>query len=137
MQEYSGVQSINELLKPLKEPRFVICDGHFAIIKAAKKLWRNAEIQRCLVHIEKDAQRKLGKRSPCEINHLFRNHINKLPHINSIKKSQNWLKKFDVLYESHKEFIEEKTLRVHETTGEVIHFDRTRKNLFSATRSIN
>jgi sulfur relay (sulfurtransferase) DsrC/TusE family protein len=124
------------LLKPLKEPKFVICDGHSGIIKASRKLWENSGIQRCLVHIMRHTERKLGKRSPCEINHIFRKHINKLSTINTSKKSQNWLKKFEVLYETYKEFIEEKTPNVDIETGEVLRFYRTHKNLFSVCNMI-
>ena len=52
-----------ELLRPIQEPRFVICDGHSAIAKAALKLWKNVAIQRCIVHVIHGAERKLGKGS--------------------------------------------------------------------------
>jgi hypothetical protein len=64
-----------ELPRTIKEPAFVICDGNFGIIKAARRLWKDVRIQRCLVHIARDSERKLGKRSPLEINHVFRRRI--------------------------------------------------------------
>jgi hypothetical protein len=94
-----------ELPRTIKEPGFVICDGNFGIIKAARRLWKNARIQRCLVHIARDAERKLGKRSPLEMNHAFRRHIKKLHCVDTIRKSEIWLDKFDELYNRHKEFI--------------------------------
>jgi len=121
-----------ELLRTIKEPAFVICDGNFGIIKAAKRLWKDVGIQRCLVHITRDSERKLGKRSPQEINHIFRRHIKKLHRIDTIRKSEIWLDKFDKLYNRHKEFIEELTLKIDEAIGEAIRQDRTHKNLFSA-----
>ena len=66
-----------DLLKSIERPNFVICDGHKGIAKACAKLWKNVEIQRCVVHISRSAERKLGKRSPSEINHIFRKHIKK------------------------------------------------------------
>jgi hypothetical protein len=122
----------HELLRTIKEPAFVICDGNFGIIKAARRLWKNAGMQRCLVHITRDAERKLGKRSPLEINHIFRRHIKKLHCADTVRKSEIWLGKFDELYNRHKEFIEELTLKIDEATGEAIRQDRTHKNLFSA-----
>jgi len=129
--ESENFEDYYELLKSLKEPKFVICDGDSSITKAVGRLWKNAEIQRCLVHITRSAERKLGKRSPCRINHLFRHHIKKLHSIKTIKKSQNWLNRFDELYEEHKDFIEQKTPVVDPETGEVLRFYRTHKNVFS------
>jgi DNA-directed RNA polymerase subunit RPC12/RpoP len=125
-----------ELLKFIPAPQFVICDGHTGMIKACLALWKNVIIQRCLVHISRDAERKLGKKSPCEINHIFRKHIAKLPVIDTEKKSKNWLKKFNFLYEKHKDFIEELSYSINEETGEVIRSFRTHKNLFSVCNGI-
>ena len=134
--ESENFEDYYELLKPLKEPEFVICDGDSSITKAVGRLWKNVEIQRCLVHITRSAERKLGKRSPCGINHLFRHHIKKLHSINTVKKSQNWLARFDELYEEHKEFIEQKTPVVDTETGEVLRFYRTHKNVFSVCNMV-
>jgi len=54
-----------------------------------------------LVHIIRDAERKLGKRSPLEINHIFRRCIKKLYCIDTIRKFEIWLDKFDKLYIIH------------------------------------
>jgi len=125
-----------ELLKPIKEPPFVICDGHSGIIKAVGKLWKNAGIQRCLVHIIHHVESKLGKRSPYEVNHIFRKHIGKLATVNTVKKSNNWLRKFETLCETHKDFIEEKIPIIDNDTGEVIGFRRAHQNLFSVCNMI-
>jgi transposase-like protein len=81
-----------ELLKVIEEPRFVICDGHSAITKASLKLWKNVGIQRCIVHVARSAERRLGKRSPSEVNHIFRKHINRLSYVDTLRKSKNWSK---------------------------------------------
>jgi hypothetical protein len=109
-----------ELLRTIEEPSFVICDGHRSITKAIKRLWKNVGIQRCLVHIAHDCERKLGKRSPCEINHLFRKHINKITTIDTVRKSNNWLNKFQELYEIHQDFIQEVRPTIDIETGEVL-----------------
>ena len=126
-----------ELLKVINEPQFVISDGHTSIIKACKKLWKNVGFQRCLVHVSRDAQRKLGKRSPHKVNHIFRHHIMKLPNIYILKDSKDWLEKFDSLYKKHKRFIEQQTPRVDLETGEIIGYYRTHKKLYSACYTIH
>jgi len=67
----------------------------------------------------------------------FRRHIKKLYCIDTIKKSEIWLDKFDELYDRHKEFIEELTLKIDEATGEAIRQDRTHKNLFKIPNNSN
>ena len=125
-----------ELLKDIPEPEFAICDGHNGIEKACKKLWKNIDIQRCLVHVARDCERKLGKRSPCNVNQIFRHHINRLPRLNTQRKADFWLKRFYELYEQHQEFIEEKRFRLDEFGNETKKYDRVHKNLFSATNQI-
>jgi len=126
-----------ELLKVIEEPHFIICDGHSAITKAATKLWKNVGIQRCIVHVVHGAERKLGKRSPSEVNHIFRNHIGRLSKTDTARKAENWCKKFNALYEEHKDYIEEFSFSIDEETGEVIRRFRTHKNLFSVCNEIN
>jgi DNA-directed RNA polymerase subunit RPC12/RpoP len=82
-------ESYYELLKPIEKPNFVICDGHKAIAKACTKLWKNVSIQRCIVHIARSTERKLGKRSTSEVNQVFRKHIKKLTVIDTETKAIN------------------------------------------------
>jgi hypothetical protein len=83
------------------------------------------------------AQRKLGKRSPSPVNQIFRRHINKLALVDTVKKSENWKKKFHALYEEHKDYIEEFSLSISADTGEETRRFRTHKKLFSACNEIN
>lgn len=126
-----------ELLKPLERPGFVICDGHRGIAKACFMLWKNIDIQRCVVHIARGAERKLGKRSPSEVNHIFRKHIKKLSALHTRKKSENWCRKFCSLYETYKDHIEHISYSIDSETGEIIRKYRTHQKLFSVCREIN
>ena len=118
--EKEDAENYYELLKGIQEPRFVICDGHSAITKAIAKLWKNVGIQRCIVHVIHNAQRKLGKRSPSEINHIFMRHIKKLAVVDTLRKAGNWQKKFYALYDEHRDYIEEIAYTIDPETGEVI-----------------
>ena len=135
--ESENTGSYTELLQVLPKPKFLICDGHAGIIKASTILWENIAIQRCIVHVMHSAQRKLGKRSPSPVNQIFRRHINKLALVDTVKKSENWQKKFHALYEKHKDYIEEFSLSISADTGEVTRRFRTHKKLFSACNEIN
>ena len=126
-----------ELFKPLDEPQFLICDGHKSISKAAKKTWKNIGIQRCLVHVVHDVERRLGKKSHSEINHIFRRHIAKITKVDTARKMKYWLNKFERLCTEHKNYIEEETLKIDPDTGEVIGSFRTHQKLFSVRNMIN
>ena len=83
-----------------------------------------------------DSECKLGKRSPSEVNHIFRNHIGRLSKIDTPRKAENWQKKFNTLYEEHKDYIEEFSFSIDEETGELIRRFRTHKFLFSVCNEI-
>jgi hypothetical protein len=107
-------------LKAIDEPRFVICDGHSAISKASLKLWKNVRIQRCIVHIIHNAERKLGKRNPHHVNLIVKQHIKKLALVDTVRKAENWQKKWSGIYAEHEAYIQELSYTFDEETGEVI-----------------
>jgi len=109
-----------ELLKVIDEPRFVICDGCTAIAKASLKLWKNVSIQRCIVHIIHNAERKLGKRNPPQVNIIVKKHIKKLADVDTARKAENWQRKWGEIYAEHEEYIQELSYTIDEETGEVL-----------------
>jgi hypothetical protein len=135
--EKEDSESYCELLRPLQEPRFVICDGHSAIAKASLKLWKNVMIQRCIVHVIHNAERKLGKRNPPEVNRLVKQHIKKLAIVDTKRKAVNWQRKWAELYAEHKDYIGELSFTVDPDTGEVIRKYPAHANLRSVCNEIN
>jgi hypothetical protein len=125
-----------ELLRPIQEPRFVICDGHSAIAKAALKLWKNVAIQRCIVHVIHGAERKLGKRNPPEVNRIVKQHIKKLAIVDTQRKAINWQRKWAELYAEHQDYINELSYTVDPETGEVIRTYPAHPNLRSTCNEI-
>jgi hypothetical protein len=125
-----------ELLKPLKEPQFLICDGNAGLVKAAGGLWKNIGIQRCLFHIQLNAKAKLGQRSPYKAVQDFRQHILKISTIDTIRKSKNWCIKFEDLCEKHKSFFDEKNAIIDYETGEILQEIRKHKKPYSMINMI-
>ena len=134
--EKEDTENYYELLKVIDEPRFVICDGHSSITKAVTKLWKNAGIQRCIIHVVHIAERKLGKRSPSEVNHIFRHHIGRLSKTNTFRKAENWKKKFYRLCEEHEDYINEYSRYFDMETGELITRGRAHPKLRSVCNEI-
>jgi hypothetical protein len=126
-----------KLLKGLKEPKFLICDGSTPLIKSAMKLWKKLEIQRCLFHIGLNTKAKLGQRSPYPAVQELRKHILKISTINTIRKSKNWYKKFEDLCEKHKSFLNEKrVVDIDHDTGEILKEVRVHKKPYSMINMI-
>ena len=48
------------LIKRIKEPLVVVCDGYGGIRKAVKTYWPNTKIQRCLFHIGLNIKALIG-----------------------------------------------------------------------------
>jgi len=109
-----------ELLKVIDEPRFIICDGHSSISKAVTKLRKNVMIQRCIVHIIHNAERKLGKRNPPQFNRIIKRQIKKLADVDTARKADNWQKKWVEIYTEHEAYIQELSYSVDQETGEVL-----------------
>ena len=52
-----------ELFKRLPEPTVVVCDGGPGMHAALKEHWRNARVQRCLVHLQRNVRKYVTTRS--------------------------------------------------------------------------
>jgi hypothetical protein len=135
--EKEDTESYIELFSPIQEPRFVICDGHSAIAKASLKLWKNVAIQRCIVHVIHNAERKLGKRNPPEVNLIVMQHIKKLAIVDTQRKAINWQNKWEDIYAEHKDYISELSYTADPETGEVIRQYPAHPNLRSVCNEIN
>jgi transposase-like protein len=125
-----------ELLVGIKEPDFLICDGHSGLMKAARKLWKNIGIQRCLFHVGLNAKAKLGKRSPYPEVHILREHILKISAVNTIRKAKNWYKKFERLCDEFRPFLDEKSYAIDPDTGEVLKELRRHQKPYSMVNMI-
>ena len=113
------------------------CDGHSAIAKAVLKLWKNVAIQRCIVHIIHNAERKLGKRNPPEVNRIIKRHIKKLAVIDTQRKAKNWLKKWEEIYAEHQDYVNELTYKTDPETGELLRTYPAHPNLRVVCNEIN
>jgi hypothetical protein len=125
-----------ELLKGLRIPKFLICDGSTSLIKVANKLWKNIGIQRCLFHVGLNAKAKLGQRSPYKEVQELRKHILKISTIDTIRKSKNWYKKFEDLCEKHRSFLEAKSYQIDYETGEILQEYKKHKKPYSIVNMI-
>jgi hypothetical protein len=88
----------------------VTCDGHRAILKSVRKVFPNAQIQRCLVHIKRQSRIWLTQNPKTSIGIDLLRIINKLTHITTVESANNWVKSLEAWYEVNMSFLEQKTL---------------------------
>lgn len=109
----------------------VTCDGHKAILKAVSKVYPNAIIQRCVVHVKRQAGSWLGQFPKLQVSKDLLRFCNKITGLNTVEQVSQWLLHFYNWYELNKDFINEQSLS--EETGRMWY---THKNLHAACTHI-
>lgn len=111
----------------------VTCDGHKSILKAVSKVYPNAVVQRCLVHVKRQVGSWLGLRPKLPISQELLYFTNKITRLNTMEQVDEWLIHFHKWYEQNKSFINEQSL-----SEETARMWYTHKNLHAAcTHLIN
>jgi hypothetical protein len=127
-EKYTEIKEDLQNLKKLGVDVYsVTCDGHKAILKSIKKVFPNAIIQRCLVHIKRQVRNYLSSKPKLEQSASILKLSNQLTSIKSIEDSNIWLGAFFNWYKINHEFINQKTQS--QNTGR---FWYTHKNLHAA-----
>lgn len=86
----------------------VTCDGHKAILKAVIKVYPNAIIQRCLVHVKRQIKSYLSSEPKLVQSKELLAISQEITGIKTVVKASEWLLKTDEWYQRNKDFIEEK-----------------------------
>ena len=127
-EKYTEIKEDLQNLKKLGVDVYsVTCDGHKAILKSIKKVFPNAIIQRCLVHIKRQVRNYLSSKPKLEQSASLLKLSNQITSIKSIEDSNIWLGAFFNWYKINHEFINQKTQS--QNTGR---FWYTHKNLHAA-----
>jgi len=105
----------------------VTCDGHKSIFKSVQKVYPNAIIQRCVVHVKRQAISWLGKYPKLQASRELLRIIRPITRLDSIEEVNEWLVCFHKWHEQNKVFINEQSLS--EETGRMWY---THKNLHSS-----
>ena len=127
-EKYTEIKEDLQNLKKLGVDVYsVTCDGHKAILKSIKKVFPNAIIQRCLVHIKRQVRNYLSSKPKLEQSVSLLKLSNQITSIKSIEDSNIWLGAFFNWYKINHEFINQKTQS--QNTGR---FWYTHKNLHVA-----
>lgn len=109
----------------------VTCDGHKSILKSVQKVYPNAVIQRCVVHVKRQASSWLGKFPKLTASQELLQISKRITKLNTIEEINDWLIRFDKWYHQNKAFINEQSF--NEQTGRMWY---THKHLRAASSHI-
>jgi transposase-like protein len=118
--------STNEFFKEIKEDlenlkllgidiAAVTCDGKKSIIRAVEKVYPEALVQRCTVHVQRMVRIWLTRKPRLQPSKELRYLISLLHHIKNLVEQHMWIIAFEQWYKKYQLVIEEKT--IHRPTG--------------------
>lgn len=127
-EKYREIKEDLENLKRLGvEVYSVTCDGHKAIMKAIRKAYPSAIIQRCVVHIKRQVRNYLSTRPKLPQAQSLLKISNRVTAIKSQQECVEWLWEFHLWYKENEAFINQQTINAE--TGR---FWYTHKNLHAS-----
>jgi len=114
------LREITQDLKALKllgvQLYSVTCDGHRSILKAVKKVYPNAIIQRCLIHVKRQCGLYLSKKPKLQESKELLAIVNRLTKVKTPYQCSDWLLSLHNWYQQHKEVLTEESF--NEQTGQ-------------------
>lgn len=90
----------------------VTCDGHKSIIKSVQKVYPGAVIQRCVVHVKRQAGSWLGKFPKLQVSKELLQISKRITGLNTTNDINDWLLHFDKWYTRNKAFINERSISI-------------------------
>lgn len=112
-------REIYQDLKALKalgvEIYSVTCDGHKSILKAVKKAYPNAVIQRCVIHVKRQCRAYLSRRPKLEASKELLFISNQITAIKTHEQCSLWLLQLHQWHQSYKNELLEESFNLSKT----------------------
>lgn len=86
-------------------PSYVTMDGERSIIRAIKRVWPKAKIQRCLYHIQHEGMRWLRSHPITVAGKELRNILRILPCVKTIKERDLFIQTYNAWVEKYERFV--------------------------------
>jgi len=90
-------------------PRVIICDGQKGLIKAIYIVWPDVIIQRCLIHIHRQAKAWLTQNPQTDAGKKLLEIVKNLIQIENHEQKKIWLKSFNAWLNQYDNFLKERT----------------------------
>lgn len=90
-------------------PKIIIGDGQKGLIKAIGSVWPEAVIQRCLIHIHRQAKAWLTQNPQTEAGRELLLIVKRLINVETHEQKNDWLKSFNEWLGKHDDFLKERS----------------------------
>lgn len=90
-------------------PRFVVCDAHPGFLKALREVWPQALIQRCLIHVVRQAKLWLTQHPKTPAGRRLRLLVNALPQARTAAQQVRWLRVYQHWLRHYDAFLKQRT----------------------------
>lgn len=101
-------------LRETQEPSYVVCDGQRGLLKAIREIWPATKVQRCLIHIIRQASAWLTKNPKSKAGRELLALVKRLSMIRSKRQKRRWIRAFRYWNRRHARFLRERT---HSVSG--------------------
>ena len=91
------------------EPSVVVCDGQRGLLKAINEVWPKAKIQRCLVHVIRQASHWLTQNPKTRTGYELLILVRQLSRIRTKRQKRRWIRSFQYWDRKHERFLKERT----------------------------
>lgn len=90
-------------------PTFVICDGQRGLLAAIHLVWPHALIQRCVIHVDRQARAWLTTRPKTPAGHALLKILNTLMAVRTRRQKRRWVRSFHRWCKKYNQFLKERT----------------------------
>ncbi|MDO8617690.1 MAG: transposase [Candidatus Uhrbacteria bacterium] len=96
-------------LQKVFEPSFVVCDGQRGMLKAIHEIWPHTKIQRCLIHVMRQACGWLTQNPKTKAGRELLILVRCLSDIRTKRQKRRWIRAFRYWNRRHTTFLKERT----------------------------
>lgn len=97
------------LKKKAVVPDYVVSDGQKGLLKAISSVWSTAHIQRCVIHVHRQASAWLTRKPKTAAGQELLFLVRSLLSVTNVEMKENWLKNLQVWLLHYQEFLTERT----------------------------
>ena len=91
------------------EPQYIICDGQKGLLTAISLVWPNAQVQRCLIHVTRQAKNWLTQHPKTRAGKTLLVLVRALSSIRTKRQKRRWIRAFHAWCKKHSAFLNERT----------------------------
>jgi len=90
-------------------PKVVVCDGQRGLLKAIHEVWPQVKIQRCLIHVVRQASNWLTQNPQTKAGQDLLVLVKQLPQIQTKRQKRRWIRAFRYWCKQHDKFLKERS----------------------------